>query len=414
MNETTTLPAGLDGVHRAGDERDASGQPWPDVRRAHRRTSRPKAARRRSTASAHGDVSSRISIRSREQARDRRRDRARIAAAAKQPAHTASGLQASTALCVGRHPRTAGGAADAVEERFAWEAGKISIGGAAHVTSGRRARARTALCGAAVAVHRVFRAGRVSAGTRVIRPTRTRIIRHARTTGRGQAVAARGFTSPGRARLHSITSDVREARDLAVQRIRLAKAIVQCQACLLNGARPLRRERATYRPVRRNPQALQIRCLSTPSSTTARHSPAEAAPNRRQAQETIRQAPRGADVQRDLQPDEPISQALVHAVSPGREMLAGVRIEVHGVLVFTALTTCPIHDDFDRSRLLNGKKIPPHLVPGSITDALAISASRSGSEAGSLGVATTAGGRGGNDRRPRIDQARKTCCVQAK
>ena len=62
------------------------------------------------------------------------------------------------------------------------------------------------------------------------------------------------------------------------------------------------------------------------------------------------------------------------------------------------------------ARLLYGKKIPSHLVPGSITDALAISASRSGSGWFALGVAMTAGGRAemiGDHELTRT----KTCCV---
>jgi hypothetical protein len=45
------------------------------------------------------------------------------------------------------------------------------------------------------------------------------------------------------------------------------------------------------------------------------------------------------------------------------------------------------------ARLLKGKKIPLHLVPGSIADARAIKSSTSTGEALALGAATTAGGR---------------------
>ncbi len=50
------------------------------------------------------------------------------AAAAKQPAHTARGLPCFIQLFAWKTPGTAGGAADAIEERFTWKARKISIG----------------------------------------------------------------------------------------------------------------------------------------------------------------------------------------------------------------------------------------------------------------------------------------------
>ena len=45
------------------------------------------------------------------------------------------------------------------------------------------------------------------------------------------------------------------------------------------------------------------------------------------------------------------------------------------------------------ARLLKGKKMPLHVVPGSSRDARAISASTSGGATPALGVATTVGGR---------------------
>ena len=52
-------------------------------------------------------------------------------AAAKQPAHTARGLPCFIQLLAWETPGMAGGAADAIEECFTWEAPQISIGEAA-------------------------------------------------------------------------------------------------------------------------------------------------------------------------------------------------------------------------------------------------------------------------------------------
>ena len=50
------------------------------------------------------------------------------AAAAKQPPHTTRGLPCFIQLLSRKTPGMAGGAADAIEERFMWKARKISFG----------------------------------------------------------------------------------------------------------------------------------------------------------------------------------------------------------------------------------------------------------------------------------------------
>ena len=48
------------------------------------------------------------------------------AAAAKQPAHTTSGFPGFIQLLARKTPRMAGGAADAIEQRFTWKPREIS------------------------------------------------------------------------------------------------------------------------------------------------------------------------------------------------------------------------------------------------------------------------------------------------
>ena len=115
----------LDAIHRTCDERDSSGQPWP--------TFDKRLVQRRGRGRHHGvdrQRARRRVIEDQHQLREQPVTRGEIddPAAAKQPAHTARGLPCFIQLLARKTPGMAGGPADAIEERFAWKARKISIG----------------------------------------------------------------------------------------------------------------------------------------------------------------------------------------------------------------------------------------------------------------------------------------------
>ena len=115
----------LNDIHRTGNEREPSGEPRP--------TFHERAVQRRRRRGRHGVDSQRTwrrVVEDQHQLREQPVAGGEIddPAAAKQPAHTARGLPGFIQLLAWKTAGMTDGAADTIEERFAWKARKVPIG----------------------------------------------------------------------------------------------------------------------------------------------------------------------------------------------------------------------------------------------------------------------------------------------